>query len=444
MSKTTFVRRDGRRPAALLSVAALAATGLLASALPAGAAITSGGAVTTGLAGHFRDAQGIAVVQCTNAAHCAPVDTAADPLAGPYYYSAEASQGSFLAAYELASEAVVDEATGQETGDFAVANSAVFKADGLLPNRKFVIKDPWGTHTCVSNGDGELDNKNCLFEGGGEAATPIGSGPVKTFLRQVNAPANFLGSLEGLGRVTGSPTGFNRVTVTGPNVNISINRFAVNGQMRANTAMTTVGMQSLKLGSITKARPSVATIPVSSFGTAAARFNVTKSGPNAAAFAVQNTCTSVAANAAPCNIKVTYTPRANRNASAVLTVNDNGLAAPRQVKLTGIAQDTRAPKVVSSNPAKRASNVRPGKSLKVQFSEAVRGAKSGLSLVDASGDKVAARVSQVRRSNTYVINPGSSLDRDASYAVMVNGSRKGLRDLAGNAARDAQVKFSTR
>jgi hypothetical protein len=440
MSKTTFVRRDGRRPAALLSVAALAATGLLASALPAGAAITAGGGTgADGLANMYRDAQGAAVAQCLDAAFCPPA-AAGD---GPMYYSAEASVGALRASWML--EGIfLEDAAGNPTDQLTISNSAVFKARGLKPNARFTIKDPWGTHNCLSDGKGQLDAKNCGFEGAGETGGAVGSGPVKTLLRAVNAPAGFFGPLDAARHVTGSPTGFNRVTMTGPGVNIGTGSFLVNGQMPRATAMTTVGMQSLKLGSITKARPSVATIPVSSFGTAAARFNVTKSGPNAAAFAVQNTCTSVAASAAPCNIKVTYTPRANRNASAVLTVNDNGLAAPRRVKLTGIAQDTRAPKVVSSNPAKRASNVRPGKSLKVQFSEAVRGAKSGLSLVDASGDKVAARVSQVRRSNTYVINPGSSLDRDASYAVMVNGARKGLRDLAGNAARDAQVKFSTR
>src|SRR5262245_30312993 len=110
----------------------------------------------------------------------------------------------------------------------------------------------------------------------------------------------------------------------------------------------------------------------------------------------------------------------------------------------GVANDTRAPKVLSSTPAKGASNVKAGKSVKVTFSEPVRSAKSGLSLVDASGAKVAARVSQVRKTNTYALNPGHALDRGAKYTVKVNGGRKALRDRAGNAAKDTRWSFRTR
>ena len=213
--------------------------------------------------------------------------------------------------------------------------------------------------------------------------------------------------------------------------------------MRANTAMSSVAGTQLTLGSIKKATASVGTVRVSSFGTANLRVTTRKGGANPGAFTVTDNCAAVAPGSA-CNVTVRYAPRPNRDVSAILTIDDNGLAAPRQVKLTGIANDTLSPKVVSSSPAKGAGNVRPGTSVKVGFSEAVQGARSGLVLVDASGDKVAARVSRVRRTSTYKVNPGRALDRNATYTVKVNGGRNGIQDLAGNAARDMSWRFTTR
>lgn len=437
MSQSILARRQSRRPAALLSVAALATTGLVAAAVPAGAAVTAGGqADGNGRPAFVRDATGIALALCTDAVNCEPADPA-DPLHGGYY-SAEATAGGIRAVFAIETAAGED-AAGNPTDQATVANVAVFDGDGLRAGARYTIKHPYGTSTVVADDRGRVRR---VIEAGGEAGTPLGSGVVKTFLRRVNAPAGFLGNLDTAGRVTGSPTGFNAMTVTGPGVNATARNFIVNGQMRANTAMTSMSTSALKLGSITKATPSTATIPVSSFGTAAATITTTLGGANPSAFQVQNPAAVASGSAA--NIRVTYAPRANRDVSAILTIADGGLAAPRQVTLTGVANDTRAPKVLSANPARGAANVAAGKSIKVQFSEAVRDAKGGLSLVDATGDKVGAKVSRVRQSNTYVLNPGRALDRGARYTVKVNGGAKALRDLANNAARDTQWSFRTR
>jgi methionine-rich copper-binding protein CopC len=438
MSKSISVRRSGRVPAALLSVAALAATGAIATAGPAGAVITRGGTTgADGLATMYRDAQGAAVAQCADAAFCPPVANGD----GPMYYSADASVGALRATWVL--EGIfLEDAAGNPTNELAISNSALFRADGLQANKRYTITDPWGTHHCIADGDGSLGNKNCLFEGGGEGGGAVGSGPVKSLLRAVNAPAGFFGPLDAARKVTGSPSGFNRVTLTGPGVNIGTSFFTVNGQMPAGTAMTTVGTDALKLGSITKATASTATIPVTSFGTAAANFTVAKSGANPGAFQVQIPA-SVASGSAG-SISVTYTPKANRNVSAVLTIDDNGLATPRTVTLTGVAHDTRAPKVLSSTPARGAANVAAGRSLKVKFSEAVVSAKTSLSVVDAAGHKVGAKVSRVGKTNTYLLNPGHALAGGAKYTVKVNGGKKALRDPAGNPAKDAQWSFRTR
>jgi len=423
MKRNTFARRQGRMPAALLSVAALATTGLIAAAVPAGAVVTAGPDRADGLPQFFGDAAGLAAGPCEDAVIC---EGGFDPADG-VYFDAGAEVGPISAIYSVG--AGLDPDAG---GALAVDNVARFDATGVR-NGTYTIRDPWTgnrTRTCEAT----QNRMDCRF---------LTGNPVKSLLKADNAPAGFLGNGEVASRVTGSPTGFNRVVITGPGgFRQSTSRFTVLGQMPADTAMTSVGTKALRLGSVTKARPSVATIPVSSFGTAAADITVSKSGANPGAFQVQTPASVASGNAA--NIRVTYTPTANRNASAVLTVRDNGLAAPRQVKLTGIANDTRAPKVLSSNPARGAANVAAGKSVKVQFSEAVRSAGSGLSLADASGDKVRAKVARVGRTNTYVLNPGRALARGARYTVKVNGGAKALRDLAGNPARDTRWSFRTR
>lgn len=432
MSKNLFVRRSS----ALLSVAALAGTGLVAAALPAGAAVVQGGgADANGRPAFVRDAEGISLALCTDAVNCEPADPA-DPLHGGYF-GAEATAGGITAIFGIETAAGED-AAGDPTDQATVANVARFRGEGLRPGARYTIQHPWGTRNVFADDQGDLD---VVVEAGGEAGTPLGSGVVKTFLRRVTAPAGFLGNLETAGAVTGSPTGFNALRVTGPGVNATTRAFNVNGQMSADTAMTSVDTKDVNLGSITKSTPSSVTIPVSSFGTAPARFIATKTGANPAAFAVQNTCTAVAPGST-CNIRVTYTPQANRDVSAVLVVDDNGLATARRIVLNGTAQDTRAPKVESRTPAK-GSTVRSGTNVKVRFSETVSGFKSGLSLVDASGDKVAAKVTRVAKTSNYVLNPRRSLN-SGRYTVEVNGGANGVRDLAGNAAKDVRWSFRSR
>jgi hypothetical protein len=434
MSKNLFVRRSS----ALLSVAAMATTGLVAAAVPAGAAITTGGAEdANGRPAFVRDANGIALAFCDDTVNCEPADPA-DPLHGGYF-GAEATAGGITAIFGIETAAGED-AAGEPTDQATIANVARFRGEGLQPGGRYTIKHPWGTRTVFADGQGDLD---VVVEAGGEAATPLGSGVVTTFLRRLNAPAGFLGDLETAGPVTGSPTGFNALRVTGPAVSQTVRAFTVNGQMRANTAMTSVDTKALNLGSITKSTPSTVTIPVSSFGTAAANLTITKAGANPGAFSLPQGASLTVPQGTTRNIQVRYTPQANRDVAAVLVVDDAGdLTAPRRIVVNGTAHDTRAPKVESRTPAK-GSTVRSGTNVKVKFTEAVSGFKSGLSLVDASGDKVAARVSRVAKTSNYVLNPRRSLD-GGRYTVKVNGGANGIRDLAGNAAKDVSWSFRSR
>lgn len=450
MNKHAFVRREGVRSSALLSAAALATTGLIAAAAPAGAALSQGGNdATTGAPAYFADSQGVAVQLCLEA--CAEVDEeTGQPGPAPEanhaaYFGAEAALANGLTAMFEVATIPGEDAQGNETSEVGgVENSVRIDADRgtLVAGARYVAQTPWGRLTFNAEDNGAA---NFRIASGGEAGSAR-NGHVQTFLRPAaGIPDGILGDGHAFVQVTGSPTGFNRFHLSGPGVNAGTNRFALMGQLRDDTAMSSVNAKSLKLGSITKATPSRGTVNVSSFGTADLSLNATLAGANPGAFAVSRNGCAAAAPGSACNITVSYTPRANRNVSAILTLNDPADLTPaRQVTLMGIANDTRSPKVVSSTPAKGAGNVAPGKTLKVGFSEDISGAKSGLMLVDRSGDKVAARVSRVRRTSTYKLNPRQALDRNASYTVKVNGGRNGIQDLAGNAARDVQWGFRTR
>jgi hypothetical protein len=208
--------------------------------------------------------------------------------------------------------------------------------------------------------------------------------------------------------------------------------------------MTLMTTKALSLGSAAKATPSTANIAIHSVGTAAAPVSVAKGGTNPGDFALVNNC-APAPVGTTCRIGVTYTPRANRNASAVLTINDGGLAAPRRVALTGVAPDTLAPRVLAKSPAANSTGVATARSVNVKFNEPVGGVnKLTFTLTNNhTGNHVNAKVSQVRKTNSYMLNPTRGLDRATSYTVKLNGGRTGIADLAGNAVADTQWRFRT-
>jgi hypothetical protein len=228
-----------RRSAALMSVAALATTGFIATAGSAGAAITAGaGTDAQDRPNFFRDGEGVRVVLCQDAVNCEPADPAdPDPLHGGYF-SAEAVAGNFRVVFAVETAATEDEATGELNPNEAMVSSvAVYDAENLQPGARYVIKHPWGQRAVRADNRGRV---RVVDEAGGESTTPISAGTAKTFLRRLNAPQGFLGTLEGVGRVTGSPSGFNRIAVSGPGNNVVQRNWIVNGQLVEDMPMTSV------------------------------------------------------------------------------------------------------------------------------------------------------------------------------------------------------------
>jgi hypothetical protein len=320
-----------RRSVVALAATALASTALLGAVDTADAVVRPGpGRNADGTPVFVRDSEGMALQLCSDAINCEPP---AAPDIGSYF-SAEATLGPMRAIWGI-DAAFLEDAAGNISNRAGVANSALFRAEGLRPNRRYTIRGPWGRHTCRTDVDGALDNKNCLFERGGEAGGALRGGPVKSFLRASASPAGFVGSLEIPRRVTGSPSGFNRVTLTGPGANFSTNLIAVSGQLADNLPMAAVRKDSLRLGNKNKARPTQRVLRVRNVGTAPLSVRIAKSGDNPGRFRVVNNCSGVAPGRA-CGIEVTYRPRRNAVNTAAMTLTTNGLRAPQRVTLTGI------------------------------------------------------------------------------------------------------------
>jgi hypothetical protein len=286
----------------------MAAAGLFA-ATPAGASVTLGPDRGDGLPAYIVDAEGLAVAPCdTNTGVCGGAFDPADPA----YWDAGGDAGPIRLVYSVSSP--------------AGGRIARFNGSGLTPGR-YTIQDPWGTVTCNAPG-GRMD---CRFIGKDARR-------IKTLLRNTSGPAGFVGTPNAARTFTGSPTGFNRVVITGPGgFRASTNRLAISGKLKTNTAMSSVNKSALEMGNGRKADPVSRTIRYSSFGTAAAVPTVRKGGLNPGAFSVRDTCASQAPGTS-CLITVTFAPRQHPNSTkrAFLTIDDNSMAAPRKVSLKGV------------------------------------------------------------------------------------------------------------
>ena len=333
MRFTNQTRGRRARSTALLSAAVLAASGIVATMGAANAVVTGGGADNPqGTPGFYRDAQGLALQLCTDPgateALCGPeTQGAVDGHLGTYF-AASADAGPLSASWAV--EAIEDEVTAEPM----VLNATRFDIDGARPNTRYLIKDPWGTRPCRTDAAGRA---SCRAETSGDFGT-VRNGRVTTFLRGLGGGARqFIGNADVGSQVTGSPTGFNRVTLIGPNRTWSTNRFAVLGLKRDNTAMSALNAKSLQLGNGRQTGVVSKSVRYFSIGTANARPTVRKGGANAAAFNVRDNCAAQAPGTA-CDITVTFRPGQNANSvkRAFLVINDNGLAAPRRVSLKGI------------------------------------------------------------------------------------------------------------
>ena len=328
--RTTSLSRRGARSTALFSAVVLVASGIAATMGGANAAVTRGsGENASGTPNFYRDAQGMALELCLDGTADVQCEPPADDHLG-IYFAADAAAGPLSAIYGV--EAVLD--TDVTPAEPIVINGARFRFEGARPNTTYTIKDPWRTTRCRTDGTGSAD---CRRETTGDF-NAVRNGHITTFLRSIGPSASqFIGTHTRANRVAGSPTGFNRVVVTGGGQRFMTNRFSLMGQKRDNTAMSALNRRALELGNGRQTGVVSKSVRYSSIGTANARPTVRKGGQNAAAFRVTDNCASQAPGTA-CNITVTFRPGryANSVKRAFLVIDDNGLAAPRRVSLKGI------------------------------------------------------------------------------------------------------------
>ena len=306
MRITKLTPRRGAKSTALLSAAVVAASAIVATMGAANAGVTVGPNRPDGLPQYVVDGEGLAIAPCdTNTGVCGGAFDPTDPA----YWDAGGDAGPIRLVYSVSSA--------------AGGRIARFTGSGLTPGR-YTIQDPWGTVNCQAPG-GRMD---CRLDGR----------RITTLLRNTSGPAGFVGTPNAIRTFTGSPTGFNRVVITGPGgFRASTNRLAVSGKLKTNTAMSSINKRALEMGNGRKADPVSRTVRYSSFGTAAATPTVRKGGLNPGAFSVRDTCASQAPGTG-CDITVTFAPRQHANSvkRAFLTIDDNSLAAPRRVSLKGV------------------------------------------------------------------------------------------------------------
>ena len=330
MRTTVHTRRRRARSTALLSAAVLSIGGIVASMGAANAAVTPGGGTNagTGVPNFYRDANGFALELCLDGTPDVQCDPPVDGVIGTYF-AAGASAGPLLAEYDVTASENADVGGGPPL----VNNAARFRLSGAKPNTTYTIHDPWRISTCRTDATGDAD---CRHDTSGNP-TSVRTGWVSTFLRTIGpSSGQFIGSHVNPNRVTGSPTGFNKVVITGGGQKFSTNEFELQGQKRTDTAMSSLSTRSLMLGNGRQTAVVTKNVRYASIGTANALPTVRKGGLNPGAFTVQNQCASQAPGSA-CNIVVKFNPRQNAGVKrAFLVIDDNGLAAPRKVTLKGV------------------------------------------------------------------------------------------------------------
>jgi hypothetical protein len=104
-----------------------------------------------------------------------------------------------------------------------------------------------------------------------------------------------------------------------------------------------------------------------------------------------------------------------------------------------------APTITARTPAGSTTGASRTASVSVTFSEAMAGvAASTFTLRNsATGALIAGVVSRSGTTNTWILNPNSSLAANTNFTVGVSGGSTGARDLAGNPVSTANWTFST-
>ncbi len=299
-----------------------------------------------------------------------------------FYFHASADVGGFTMNAVLEA-AYLGDGPGQEVT--FMRTQATGRA--VVPHGQYSFTDPYGSYTCTADATGLVQpSKGCRFETSavpGNFSAALG-GPVGPFLTWDSfggsagaPPVGFIGDGTTPHTVVGSPTGFNKMRVSGPGIAGTCTNddgstvrdcqetslIVIQGKVQPGGATAALSAGTLDFGDVAAAPPITRTLTYANTGDVPVTIgSVNVAGPDAASFTITNSCPvapAVVEVGTRCTIGVTFTPHAGRTSTATLTVTDDTSVATRSVALKG----SNLPVMVVSDPAPPAGLTFPSTSV---------------------------------------------------------------------------------
>jgi hypothetical protein len=234
----------------------------------------------------------------------------------------------------------------------------------VTPNGVYHLTDPYGSYTCTASPSGLVQpSKGCRTDQGPvpEVFTAALSGRIGPFLTWDTfgstgadaPPAGYIGDNTTPHAVVGSPTGFNKMRVSGPGITGTCtssdgstvancqetDKLIVQGKVQPGGSSAALSSGTLDFGDV-PATPSVTkTLTYVNTGSAPITIgSMDVTGTGAAAFGLTDNCPVAPATldvGARCTVDVAFTPDPGRSSAATLTIADDTPTATHDVALQG-------------------------------------------------------------------------------------------------------------
>ncbi|WP_448627927.1 fibronectin type III domain-containing protein [Geodermatophilus sp. URMC 64] len=409
-------------------------------------------------------------------------------LAGPESIEAVNASGADAEAFYYAADADVGAVTVHNALEAAYAGAgpgqeAVFmrtqiaaQDGGLTPGAEYKVTDPYGPLSCTADANGEMRNNSCRTEttvvgGDFQRALPGRIAPFLTWDTYGSAtgapPVGYIGDNVTPHKVTGSPTGFNKVRIEGPGINsgttdacpdvpgdiancAETDLFVVQGKVAQDTTAPTV---TAKTPADTATNVAVATDVTATFsegvdGVSATTFTLKDAAGATIPGTVTRTGTSnqwVLKPNANLAFSTSYTATLTGGAQAIRDAANNPLTTVTWNFTTVAAPDTTAPTVTGQAPSANATGVGSTSNVTATFSEDVQGVDGTTYTLRAAGSTtdVPATVSYNAATKVAMLDPTADLAFSTSYTATLTGGAQAIRDAANNPLTTVTWSFTT-
>jgi Bacterial Ig-like domain/Abnormal spindle-like microcephaly-assoc'd, ASPM-SPD-2-Hydin len=246
----------------------------------------------------------------------------------------------------------------------------------VTPNGTYHLTDPYGSYTCTASSSGLVQpSKGCRTDQGPvpEVFTAALTGRIGPFLTWDTfgttgpdaPPAGYIGDNTTPHAVIGSPTGFNKMRVSGPGITGTCtnsdgttvancqetDKLILQGKVQPGGASAALSSGTLDFGDVPASPAVTKTLTYVNTGSAPITIgSMEVTGAGASAFGLTDNC-PVAPTAldvgARCTVDVAFTPDPGRSSAATLTIADDTPTGTHDVALQG----SDLPDLVASDPA---------------------------------------------------------------------------------------------